>query len=43
MILSQDRYHFVSIPMIAALAGFALAALLDRRDAAPKPFLARAR
>lgn len=27
-ILSQDRYHFISIPMIAALAGFAIASLL---------------
>jgi 4-amino-4-deoxy-L-arabinose transferase-like glycosyltransferase len=42
VVLFQDRYHFVSIPMIAALAGFAAALLLERRPAA-KPVLTAAR
>lgn len=29
IIVSQDRYHFPSIPMIAILAGFTLSALLN--------------
>jgi ABC-type branched-subunit amino acid transport system permease subunit len=31
--VSQDRYHFVSIPLIAALAGLAIASLPLRRPA----------
>jgi hypothetical protein len=30
VILSQDRYHFISIPLIASLAGLALATALER-------------
>ncbi len=39
VILSQDRYHFISIPMIAALAGFAVASLLPRLGNPPNQVL----
>lgn len=37
VILSMDRYHFISIPMIAALAGLTLASLLSGRDGTSIP------
>jgi hypothetical protein len=32
VVLSQDRYHMISTPMIAMLAGLALASLLSMHD-----------